>query len=88
MGWFKSLSLLIKYDYLGAEFFESVCQIFSQAHKKILIALIALALNEHRTSVKILTKVLPHVPNDRLVKNITTDGGLSTERRELFSRAQ
>lgn len=77
MGRFESLRLLIKYNNLGAEFFKSISKIFSQAHEKVLIAFITFAFDKHSASVEILAKVLPHIPYDGLVEDITTDSGFS-----------
>ena len=82
------MRLLVEDDHVVAEFFESICQVFFQAHKKVLITLVPLALYKHRAGVEILAKVLPHIPNNCLVEDIAADGGLGTESRELLSGAQ
>jgi hypothetical protein len=73
---------------VGAELFEPIRQVFFQAHKKVLVALVPFALYKHRARVEILAKVFPHISNNRLVEDIAADGGLGTEGRELLSGTQ
>jgi len=84
----ESLRLLVEYDHVSAEFFETIRQVFFQAHKKVLIALVPFALYKHRARVEILAEVFSHIPNNRLVEDIAADGGLGSECRELLSGTQ
>jgi hypothetical protein len=84
----EGLRLLVENDHMGAEFLETIRQVFFEAHKKVLIALVPFALYKHRACVEILAKVFPHIPNNRLVEDIAADGGLGSECRELLSGTQ
>ena len=88
MSRLESLRLLVEYDHVSAKFFESIRQVFFQAHKKVLIALVPFALYKHRACVEILAKVFSHIPNNRLVEDIAADGRLGAECRELLSGTQ
>ena len=88
MSRLESLRLLVENDHMGAEFLETIRQVFFQAHKKVLIALVPFALYKHRACVEILAKVFSHIPNNRLVEDIAADGRLGAECRELLSGTQ
>ena len=69
----ECLCLFILYNDLGTELFKTLRQVLAQAHKEVLIALVAFSLDKHGFGVKIFAKVLAHIPYYSFVKDVAAD---------------